>query len=62
MNNLRYTWEKYVHNKIPLWIAMHLPKRVRLWTFIHVYGLQGQAPGPEYVEVYKYAVNEWNLK
>ena len=28
---------------VPKWVAMHLPHRIALWTFIRVYGKAGQA-------------------
>lgn len=28
----------------PKWVAMRLPKRIALWTFIRVYAKDGQAP------------------
>jgi hypothetical protein len=36
-----------------MFIAWHIPHRIALWTFIRVYALDGQAPGPEYERVYK---------
>jgi hypothetical protein len=39
-------------------MAVHVPKRIALWTFIRVYGHDGQAPGPEYRRAYQ----AWGIK
>jgi len=41
-----------VQEKIPWWIARHLPRKVALLTFVRVYACTGDAPGPEYGLIY----------
>ena len=40
------------HDKLPMWVAWMLPRKVALWAFIRVYALDGNCPGEEYRRVY----------
>lgn len=50
---MRYRWLRFRHllrcapDRIALWVAWHLPKRVALMAFIYVYSIQGES-GPEF--------------
>ena len=48
----RAWWLWLCEEGFPMWVAWRLPHRVALWTFIRVYGNDGQAPGPDYKRVY----------
>lgn len=50
----------FFHEKLPLWIAMHLPARVAMWAFIRVHSLSGE--GPSCDGEYKKAHDLWSKK
>jgi hypothetical protein len=54
-------WYWFRMEGFPFWVARHLPKRVLLWAFIHVYAKDGQSPGPEYCRVYDHWESVHNL-
>lgn len=50
---LRGWWRWFWNEELPMRVAWMIPRRVALWVFVRVYGCDLQAPGPEYVRVYK---------
>jgi len=57
MRKLKFLWTE----KIALWIAFRLPKRVVLWCFIRVHSLSGEAPCDGYKKAYDLACDKWRM-
>ena len=49
----RAGWFWFTTEGFPMWVAWMLPHKIAYWTFIRVYSLDGQAPGPDYERVCK---------
>lgn len=41
----------WLRERLPWWIAFHLPRKVALFAFVRVYGVIGEC-GPDYARVY----------
>lgn len=46
-------WYWFRTTSFPMWVAWHIPRGLALWVFVRVYCADGQAPGEDYVRVYR---------
>jgi len=58
---MKYLCTKY-YEKFCWFVVTKLPKRIQLFTFVLVYGYDGECPDRDYAEKYDYFVNKNKMR